>query len=154
MKYSTKLSDAVHTIAMIAISSDGPISSNHVAESINTNPSCVRQIMSALRKAGLIENVVGHPKASLAREASAITLLDIYRAVEGTKPLLHQDTHTNPECGIGVNIQYALREYYDQVQEAAENAMNAITLEDIIQKFYARIGSSALEKTLETKETV
>lgn len=44
-----------------------------------------------------------------------ITLLEIYRAVEGEKPLLHLDTHTNPECGIGVNIQLALADYYARI---------------------------------------
>ena len=35
-------------------------------------------------------------------------MYDIYRAVEGDKPLLHLDTDTNPDCGIGINIQFAL----------------------------------------------
>ena len=32
--------------------------------------------------------------------ADEITMLDIYRAVEGEKPLLHLDIDTNPECGV------------------------------------------------------
>lgn len=33
----------------------------------------------------------------------SLTLLDVYRDIEGDKPILHQDTHTNPDCGVGVN---------------------------------------------------
>ena len=103
MKYSTRLSDAVHILAFIALYPDCDLTSNKLAESIQTNPAYVRQLMSALRKGGLLVSVKGHPRPALAREPEKITLLDVYRAVEGNKPLLHQDIHTNPACGVGVN---------------------------------------------------
>ena len=104
MKYSTKVSDAVHIMAYIALSGGCPLSayialsggcplpSGKIAESIRTNPGYVRQMMSALRKSGLLSSVKGHPRPALTREPSAITLLDVYKAVEGGKPLLHLDT--------------------------------------------------------------
>ena len=49
------------------------------------------------------------------------------------------DTHTNPECGIGVNIQLALQSFYDKVQKDAENSMSFISLSDIIKEFQQRI---------------
>ena len=83
MKYSTKLSDAVHILAFIVLNPNGSLTSDSIAESVHTNPGCVRQLMSSLRRAGLISSVKGHPKPSLTKELSMITLLDIYRAVEG-----------------------------------------------------------------------
>lgn len=139
MKYSTRLSDAAHVLALVAMSADEPLTSDAIATSIRTNPAFVRQLMSVMRKAGLVTSVRGHPRPSLARSASEISLFDIYRAVEGDKPLLHQDTHTNPECGVGVNIQYVLRECYDTVQEQAEEAMRAISLQDILDRYRVRI---------------
>ena len=139
MKYSTRLSDAAHVLALVAMSADEPLTSDAIATSIRTNPAFVRQLMSVMRKAGLVTSVRGHPRPSLARPASDISLFDIYRAVEGDKPLLHQDTHTNPECGVGVNIQYVLRECYDTVQEQAEEAMRAISLQDILDRYHVRI---------------
>lgn len=139
MKYSTRLSDAAHVLALVAMSADEPLTSDAIATSIRTNPAFVRQLMSVMRKAGLVTSVRGHPRPSLARPASDISLFDIYRAVEGDKPLLHQDTHTNPECGVGVNIQYVLRECYDTVQEQAEEAMRAISLQDILDRYRVRI---------------
>ena len=139
MKYSTRLSDAAHVLALVAMSADEPLTSDAIATSIRTNPAFVRQLMSVMRKAGLVTSVRGHPRPSLARSASEISLFDIYRAVEGGKPLLHQDTHTNPECGVGVNIQYVLRECYDTVQEQAEEAMRAISLQDILDRYRVRI---------------
>lgn len=84
-------------------------------------------------KCGTNKSTTGHPKPELAREPETISLLDIYKAVEGDKPLLHLDTHTNPECGIGVNIQLALQSFYDKVQKDAENSMAGISLSDIIR---------------------
>lgn len=140
MKYPTKLSDAAHLLAFLALYPEEMISSDRLAESIQTNPSYVRQLMSALRRAGLLTSVKGHPRPALSRPAGEIDLLQIYRAVEGDKPLLHQDTHTNPACGVGVNIQMVLRDCYDEVQSAAEQAMQRITLEDILQRYRQKLG--------------
>lgn len=139
MKYSCKLSDAVHILVLIATNPLENLSSAAMAESIHTHSAFVRQIMSRLREAGLIVSVRGHATPSLAREAAEISLLDVYRAVEGEKPLLHLDTHTNPECGVGVNIQYSLQDYYDEIQKTAEKKMGEISLADIIRSFYRRI---------------
>ena len=62
MKYSTRVSDAVHILAFIALDPKGSLSSGSIAESIHTNPGCVRQLMSSLRKADLLFSIKGHPK--------------------------------------------------------------------------------------------
>ena len=110
MKYPTRLSDAVHILAFIALYPDCDLTSNKLAESIQTNPAYVRQLMSALRKGGLLVSVKGHPRPALAREPEKITLLDAYRAVEATSPAPSGRPH-QPACGVGVNIQLVLRIY-------------------------------------------
>lgn len=139
MKYSTKLSQAVHILVFIKLGPSSDLSSTAIAKSIQTNPGCVRQIMMKLREAGLLNSVTGHAKPSLAKEPIDITLLDLYRAVEGTKPLLHLDTQTNPQCGVGINIQLSLQKYYDEIQEAAEHKMREITLDHIINLYHEKI---------------
>ena len=92
MKYSTKLSDTVHVMVLIAINKEKSLSSASIAESVHTNPGFVRQLMLKLKKAGLMTSVAGHARPSLSKPADQITLLDIYKAVEDEKPLLHLDT--------------------------------------------------------------
>lgn len=140
MKHSTRFSDAVHILAFVALYPDAHLTSDKIAASICTNPGFVRQTMSSLRKAGLFVNVKGHPRPSLGREASAITLLDVYRAVDGEKPLLHLDIHTNPNCGVGVNIQLALRDCLDQVQSKVEQELEQITLQEILESCREKTG--------------
>lgn len=139
MKYSTKLSDSVHIMALIVLNQDLDLSSTAIATSVKTNPAFVRQIMMKLKKAGLMSSVTGHVKPALTRPAEQITLLDIYKAVEGDKPLLHLDTHTNPDCGVGTNIQLALQDYYYEIQQAAEKKMSEISLQDILDSYAQKI---------------
>ena len=142
MKYPTKLSDAVHILAFIALHPNCSLTSERIAESVQTNAGYVRQLMSALRRGGLLLSVKGHPRPSLAKTPGQITLLDVYRAVEGGKPLLHQDTHTNPACGVGMNIQLVLRDCYDLVQQQAEEAMRSITLQEILDRYTEKLSRS------------
>ena len=44
MKYPTRLSDAVHILAFIALYPDCDLTSNKLAESIQTNPAYVRRL--------------------------------------------------------------------------------------------------------------
>ena len=67
-------------------------------------------------------------------------MLDVYRAVEGVKPLLHLDTHTNPACGVGMNAQFIIGESFAEVQSAAEGAMAGISLGHIIERYQERVG--------------
>ncbi|MDO4649656.1 MAG: Rrf2 family transcriptional regulator [Eubacteriales bacterium] len=140
MRYSTKLSDAAHILVLIALNPYDELTSQQIARSIATNPGFVRQIMSMLRKSGLIVSITGHAKPALSRPASEISLLDIYRAVEGDKPLLHLDIDTNPDCGVGIGIQSALKDYYAEIQELAEQRMKHITLQNIVDTYKNKAG--------------
>lgn len=133
MKYSYKLSDAIHILAYVDIMPDGSeISSNDIALSIEANASVVRKLMANLKKAGLLESQVGAAKPKLARPASEITLLDVFKAVEINHELLHVDPRTNMDCPVGANIQQTLNGAYERVQKAAEAEMASLTVQDII----------------------
>lgn len=138
MAYSTKLSDALHLLVFIATEQGSDLSSAAIAKSLAANPSSVRQLMGRLRRAGIITSVTGHARPELARAAKGISMLNVYHAVEGEKPLLHLDTHTNPACGVGVNAQLVIGEYFADVQQAAENAMADVSLAQIIERYRAR----------------
>ncbi len=139
MKYSVRLADAIHILVLVVELQD--TSSASIAKSCATHPAFVRQIMMKLRKAGLLKSSQGRPKPSLARKASEISLLDVYRAMEGNKPVLHLNTHTNPDCGIGINIQFALGDFYAQLQSDMEAKMKQITLQDVLDSYHERISA-------------
>ena len=142
MKYSTRLSDAVHILAFIYLNEEPGLTSSRIAQSIHTNPAVVRKFMSEMKRHGLIVNTQGHPEPQMARDPSEISLLDVYRAVEGSKPLLHLDTHINPECGVGVLIQESLGHFYVEIQSEAERKMSEISLGDIIDNYHSLLSES------------
>ena len=139
MAYSTKLSDALHVLVFIHEQQGADLTSDAIAKSLAGNASSVRQMMGRLRRAGLITSVTGHARPELARRPERITMLDVYHAVEGHKPLLHLDTHTNPACGVGVNVQLVIGERFADVQHAAERAMASVSLADIIAQYRERL---------------
>ena len=94
MKFSHKLSDAIHILAYLDIFKDGDRSSKQIAASIEANPSVVRSLMSDLRRAGLIQSQQGAPNATLAKDPANITLLDVYHALNMNHDLLHIDPYT------------------------------------------------------------
>lgn len=135
MKYSAKLSDSIHLLLFIYLNPKDNLSSAAIAESIQTNPAYIRQLMSALKKAGLIHNTQGVAAPTITRDLSKITFYDVYQAIEGDKPLLHLDTHTNPNCGVGVNIQFTVGEFYDEIQETVNQKMMQLTMKDVLDRY-------------------
>lgn len=146
MKYSTKLSDTLHILAFLCLGTSQRLTSAKIAVSVKTNPAYIRQLMAALKNAGIISNTQGQANASLTRAADQVTMLDIYRAVEGDKPLLHLDVDTNPECGVGIHIQLAIADFYREIQDVAEQKMQEITLQDIIEQYYQKLDRLNLNK--------
>ncbi len=139
MKYSHKLSDAVHILAYIdIIKGDGDLSSKGIADSVESNPSLIRRLMSALSKAGLLTTQSGTVDPKLAKPAEEITLLDIYYALDDDHNLLHIDEKTNMACPVGRNIQQTLDGAYTKVQQAAEESMKQITLKSLIDDILVR----------------
>lgn len=138
MRFSNKLSDAVHILSYIDIYSDGDLSSQAIADSIGSNPSVVRRLMSRLTKAGLLQTRPGIVAPALAKNPNEITLLDVYRAADDNQNLLHVDEKTNPACIVGGNIQDTLNVIYDDIQNQAEQRMQGITLQSIIDDILVR----------------
>lgn len=132
MKFSYKLSDAVHVLSYLYIYRDGDLSSRAIAKSVESNPSIVRQLMSDLREAGIIETRKGAAAPRLAKQPSEISLREIYLAINMDHNLLHIDPKTNPQCIVGGNIQDTLNDFYGRVQKSAFDEMAKITLADII----------------------
>lgn len=133
MKYSIQLSNAIHILAFIEIFKEADsIPSDLIAKSIETNPTNVRRIMAQLKKSNIIETQVGKAQPKLKRSSEEITLLDIYRSIEGNTNLIQVDTKTNPNCIVGANIQGVLTDVYSQLQVKVESEMAEIYLADII----------------------
>lgn len=144
LKISSRFTIAVHILSLIKNNPAAICTSEFMAGSVNTNPVVIRQILSYLKKAGLVQVRRGSGGASLLKDLSDITLLDVYRSVSVVKEenLFHIHEQPNPDCPIGANIQIVLEVILVQAQEAMESVLENITMEQVDTSLVNRINSS------------
>ena len=132
MNTSSRFAFAVHVLALLSQQDGVPLSSDVIAGSVNTNPALIRRLLSMLADAGLTTSQLGAGGgALLAREPAAITLLDVYRAVDDARLFALHREEPNPACMVGRNIQSVLRGVIDDAQQAMEASLAARTLADV-----------------------
>ena len=134
MKISSRFTVAVHILSLVAIESKELCTSEWIAESVNTNPVVIRRVIGKLRNAGLIQVRRGLGGASLQRDLTDITLLDVYRAVEVVVEgeLFQFHEKPNPNCPVGANIEAVLELILHRAQEAMESVLHEITMKDLV----------------------
>ena len=56
------------------------------------------------------------------------------------------EIYTNPACGVGVNIQLVLRDFYLDIQKTAEQRMQEITLKDVLEQYHMKLEGMPLQR--------
>ncbi|WP_433944445.1 Rrf2 family transcriptional regulator [Paenibacillus sp. SN-8-1] len=140
MAISSRFSVAVHILSLLDLEKEGRITSEFIAGSVNTNPVVIRRIMSMLSRAGLVMTSAGVAGARLARPLADITLLDVYRAVQVdiSDELFSIHSNPNPECAVGRNIQSTLESSFTRAQNAMEQELSSITMEQVVSDLVQR----------------
>ena len=132
MAINTQFPIAVHLMAALGYSRGKDATSAHLAMSVNTSPSFVRRILAKLSKAGLIETATGKAGSCwLAKETKAISLLDIYKAVDAPKAFAIHDYKESKTCAVSCHIKAALETALGKTQKAMESALKEISLAEI-----------------------
>lgn len=140
MQISVKCSVAVHCLLFIhEARGRAKVTSALLAESTGCNPVVIRNILSALKKAGLITVPRGTGGAQLARDPAQITLYQIYAALEGGGVMSLIGIHACQQrpCPVAQNIRKVLQKPYHQIEDAVKAAMEEITLQSMIDDYEA-----------------
>lgn len=136
MQITSRFTLAIHIFACIdTFESERKVTSDFLADSTNVNPVIIRKILGQLKSAGLVKVKRGTGGTAVAKPLDEITFLDVYRAVEciEEKGLFHFHENPNTQCPVGRNIHNILDGKLLQVQEAMENELASITLEQVKQ---------------------
>ncbi|MNK58899.1 putative HTH-type transcriptional regulator YwnA [compost metagenome] len=138
MAISSRFIVSVHILTLLAQSQGKPVTSEWLAGSAHTNPAVIRKLLVMLAKAGLTTSQLGAGGgALLAQPASAITLLDVYRAVsEGELFALHNEPPSQA-CPIGRNIQTAMVGTISRAQQALETELAGQTIASVLDDVLA-----------------
>ncbi|MGN7765054.1 Rrf2 family transcriptional regulator [Paenibacillus sp. 22594] len=136
MNISTRFAVAIHILTLIDSNKEGKSTSEWIAVSVNTNPVVIRRITGMLHKAGLVEVRPGVAGAKLTRSPAEITLLQIYRAVNAVEAdsLFSVHEHPNPSCPVGQNIAGVIIPVFSLAQQAMENVLQGVTLDQIVNQ--------------------
>jgi Rrf2 family protein len=136
MSANSKVTVASHALAWMELSrrlGSEVVTSEQIAESVNTNPVVIRRVLGELRKVGLVESRRGAGAGwSLIEDAGKITLLDVYQAVDAGPLLGMHSGQPNQECPVGVGIQPALQRVYDGLEGAVRSCLEQTTIGDIL----------------------
>ena len=117
------------------------MTSTLLAQSTGCNPVIIRNILSALKKAGMISVARGPGVAELLKEPSEITLYMIYDAMEpeGLSSLIGIHSCEDRKCPVAKNIRFVLQDPYQKIEDSIRQTMEGITLESMIEEFHKRV---------------
>jgi Rrf2 family protein len=134
MNDNQQFSVSVHILAILAAYPNTTLTSETIADSVDTHPVVIRRIMAHLRQHGLVDSRSGASGGwHLLQEPAAINLRDVYRAIRHENVLaMHQ--HPNPDCPIGGHIRETLEPVFDEAQNSLETALGQFTISDVLEK--------------------
>lgn len=140
MSGNSRFPVAVHVMTALAYNAGESISSRRLAESVRTNPVVIRRLLGPLGKAGLIEAQVGKAGGvRLARRAESITLLDIYRAVEGGSPFVVPDKPENKSCEVSCAMKHLLASVLAETDRAMSRSLEKVRLSELVREVEAAV---------------
>jgi Rrf2 family protein len=133
MLSSSRFIVAVHAMSVLArFTGKGPVCSAVVAESVHTNPVVIRRLMSELEKAQLVKSVAGRSGGfELNRDPSAITLADVYFAVEDESVFRMHKTDPNSECPVAAQLGKILTGPLKAAECALHSSLARTSIRDV-----------------------
>lgn len=138
MSANSRFAVSVHILSYLAFRKDAAVPSAELAASVDTNPVVIRRLLAAFVKAGLVSAQKGATGGfTLARPADAVTLLDIYHAVE-PHPTHGMDRFApNHRCPVGARIEHILQGVFAKAQTAMEGELAGVSLADVERQLHS-----------------
>jgi Rrf2 family protein len=136
MSANSQLTVAIHVLSWMALverNRPGPVTSERIAQSVNTNPVVIRRALGLLQKGGLVRSQRGANAGwVLAKRPTAITLLDIYNAVEAGPLFAMHHSPPNQTCPVGRGIQPTLRNVYGSLESSLRRDLAKTTVAQVL----------------------
>lgn len=139
MRGDTRLSRMLHVL--IHLGHHRPVmTSEAIADMLGTNPVVVRRTMAGLRDRGYVQSEKGHGGGwSLKVQLDAITLLDVYEALESPPMFCLVPSAEHAECLVEKAVNTALDDTRREAEALMLKRFAAIKLSDIATEFEQRM---------------
>lgn len=133
MRRDSRLSRLLHLLLHMARSEE-PLTSEVLANLLNTNQVVVRRILAGLRDHGHVHSEKGHGGGwLLARPLQNISLLDVHRALGDTSVYAIELAKDNPTCLLEQAAHGALRDALAEAEQVLQTRLAGITLADLVR---------------------
>lgn len=142
MQISMKCSIAVHCLIFINEAyGKVKVTSELLSESTGINAVIIRNILSSLKKAGIISVARGTGGAELNISSENIDLYMIYSAVEpdGLSSLIGVHKCSDRKCPVAKNIYDVLQKPYLKIEHSIIETMKNISLKSLIDDYHTHI---------------
>lgn len=142
MHISNKCSIAVHCLIFInEYGKRKKVTSELLSLSTGCNPVTIRNIISAMKKDGMISVKFGTGGTTLAVPIQNITLYRICMAVDpkAVDKMISIHSTPSPFCPVGRNINNVLNQTYSTLRRDLISSMKSITMETIVSDYYAML---------------
>lgn len=139
MHISTKCSVAIHCLIFIyEYGEKKKVTSELLSLSTGSNPVTIRNILSSLKKDGVISVKFGTGGATLNCPLDEITIYRICKAIEPNfiSKLFGVHSLPSPLCPIGKNIHNVLNCSYQKIHNDLCDSLKSVTLQNIVTDYH------------------
>lgn len=143
----TKLTDYASVIlSVLAARPDDVLSAAGLAEQAGLEVPTVAKVLKPLAQAGLVEAFRGvNGGYRLARDADAISLIEIVEAIEGPLGMTECSVHAG-QCGIEHSC--GVRANWRRINDVVADALRGVTLAEMLAPVPARLSRASGRKAI------
>ncbi|MCI8880771.1 MAG: Rrf2 family transcriptional regulator [Clostridiaceae bacterium] len=142
MHISTKCSIAIHCLIFISeYGETQKVTSSLLSLSTGSNPVTIRNIVSSLKKEGILSVRFGTGGTTLSCPLEEITLYRICSALEPDflNRLIGIHAAPSPLCPVGKNIHGVLDASYAGIRDDLQVSLQSISMKEIMDHYHKRI---------------
>ncbi len=109
-----------------------PVTSEAMSKMMQTNPAVVRKILAGLREQGFVTSEKGHGGGwQLARDLGAVTMYDIYSALDNPTIFAVGNRTEAPGCLVEKAVNRAMNESFEEAEALLLARFKQVTLADL-----------------------
>lgn len=145
MQISKKCSIAIHCLIFInEYGRQKKVTSELLSLSTGCNPVSIRNLLSSLKKAGILAIPSGTGGATIAVPLQDVSLYQICQAVEpdAIGKLMGVHASPSPLCPVGRNIGRVLGKTYQVLQNDFADSLKSISLQNVVDDYHAALAQT------------
>jgi DNA-binding IscR family transcriptional regulator len=142
MKTDSKLSGVLHVLLHMA-QTDQPMTSEALAEMMQTNPVVIRRILAGLREQGFVQSGKGHGGGwKLSCDLGKVSLRDIYDALGAPTILAIGNRTESPGCLVEQAVNAAMDQAFQDAEALLLARLGEVSLAELAEDMRRRLGET------------